>query len=35
MTSKTAHTGLDELGDDGAFKRTDAAWKNWISKGEH
>ncbi|KAL7492818.1 hypothetical protein ACHAWT_007920 [Skeletonema menzelii] len=30
----TARTGLDELSSDGAFKRTDAAWRNTISN-EH
>jgi hypothetical protein len=35
MTPKSAHTGLDELNDDGAFKRSDAAWRDWISKGEN
>jgi hypothetical protein len=36
MTSKAAaRTALDELSADGAFKRVDAAWRNWISKGEH
>ncbi len=25
-------TALDELGDDGSFKREDAAWRNWISR---
>jgi hypothetical protein len=35
MTPKLSHTALHDFGDDGAFKRTDAAYRNWISKGEH
>jgi len=29
-----ARTALDELGEDGSFKRQDAAWRSWISKEE-
>lgn len=29
-----ARTALNEMGTKGEFKRTDAAWRNWISKGE-
>lgn len=29
-----AHTALDESSADGAFKRTDAAWRNWIRNGK-
>ncbi|KAG7374417.1 glutathione S-transferase, C-terminal-like protein [Nitzschia inconspicua] len=29
-----ARTALDEMGDDGSFKRKDAAWRNWISREE-
>ena len=28
-----ARTALDELGNDGSFKRKDAAWRSWISRG--
>ena len=28
-----ARSALDEMGADGAFKRKEAAWRNWISKG--
>ena len=27
-----ARTALDEMAKDGAFKRKDAAWRNWISR---
>ena len=28
-----ARTALAEVADDGAFKRSDSAWRNWISRG--
>jgi len=37
MTAATrlkVRTALDELGEDGSFKRTDSAWRNWISREE-
>jgi hypothetical protein len=34
--SKTAasRTALEESGEKGEFKRRDATWRNWVSKGE-
>lgn len=29
-----ARTALDEMSVKGEFKRKDAAWRNWVSKGE-
>jgi hypothetical protein len=31
----TARTALDEMASDGSFKRREAAWRNWISKGKY
>jgi putative glutathione S-transferase len=28
-----SRTALDEMGKDGSFKRTDSAWRNWVSPG--
>lgn len=28
-----SRTALDEMGKDGSFKRTDSAWRNWITPG--
>ena len=30
-----ARTALSEMSKDGAFKRSEAAWRNWISRGEY
>lgn len=30
----SARTALDEMSKDGDFKRKDAAWRNWISRGK-
>ena len=27
-------TALEEMGKDGAFKRKEAGWRNWISRGK-
>jgi hypothetical protein len=34
MTAMKVRTALDEMGSDGSFKRIDATWRNWISKGK-
>ncbi|KAL7527360.1 hypothetical protein ACHAWF_002149 [Thalassiosira exigua] len=35
MTPKLkARTALDEMGDDGSFKRRDSAWRNWVRSEE-
>ncbi|KAL7474840.1 hypothetical protein ACHAW6_000791 [Cyclotella cf. meneghiniana] len=33
-TSPLARTALDEMGEDGSFKRRDASWRNWVSRAD-
>jgi putative glutathione S-transferase len=34
MPTQQARTALDEMAGDGSFKRTDAAWRSWVSSEE-